>query len=136
MKILEKKVEFGEMTFRVATDRNIAVKAFEEYPDLIEYLFKKQNKANVNDSEFFLDALRNKELGELFSMEEKINKLIVFALPLMLEKAGDMTSAESIIEYAEENDAIELLNSAMMEFLVQGFTQREAAKPKIGLSMK
>ena len=41
MRVLEKTVTLGEMKFKVATDRDIAVKAFEEFPDLIDYLTKK-----------------------------------------------------------------------------------------------
>ena len=136
MKILEKTVELGDMKFRVATDRNIAVKAFEEYPELIEYLVRKQKEANQNDEDFFVKAIKNKELSNLFEMEEKFGDLISFALPLMLEKAGDMTDAQAIIDYAVENGADSVFNSAMLEFLVQGFTQREVVKPKINFSMK
>lgn len=134
MKFLEKTVTLGEMTFKVATDRDIAVKSFEKYSDLIEYLFK--NKDNIyTDNEFFLNAIKNKELGKIFDMEKQIADLVGFALPLMLKKAGDDTDAKKIIKYAKDNDADTEMNSALLEFICEGFTQRELA-PKIKFSMK
>lgn len=137
IKVLEKTVTLGEKVFKVGTDRNIAVKAFEEHPELIEYLVNKQGAiGKSDDTAFFLEAIKNKELGMLFDMESKLADLIAFALPMMLEKAGDKSNAQEIISYAKENDADTMLNNGMLEFLVQGFTQRELAKPKIKFSMK
>lgn len=135
MKILEKTVTLGEKTFNVATDRDIAVKAFEKHSDLIEYLFKKQDSFE-NDKNFFLNAIKNKELNKVFEMEKKIGELVSFALPLMLKKAGDKSSAKEIIEYAEENGADALLNNALLEFLCEGFTQRELVNPNFKFSIK
>ena len=136
MKFLEKEVTLGEMKFKVRTNREIAVKAFEQYPDLIEYLFNKQGAKTKNETQYFIDALKKKELGTLFSMNDKIADLIGYALPLMLEGAGDKTSAVQIIDYARANDAKDMFNSKMLEFLVEGFTQRGQEKPKIQFSMK
>ena len=69
-------------------------------------------------------------------MENKLADLIAFALPMMLKKVGDQSNAGEIISYAKDNGADTILNNAMLEFLVQGFTQRELAKPKIKFSMK
>ena len=136
MKILEKEVTLGDMKFRVRTNREIAVKAFEQYPDLIEYLFNKQGSKAKNETQYFIEALKKKELGTLFSMNDKIADLIGFALPLMLDGAGDKTSSKEIIEYAKANNASDMFNSKMLEFLVEGFTQRGQEKPKIQFSMK
>ena len=137
IKVLEKTVTLGEKVFKVGTDRNIAVKAFEEHPELIEYLVNKQGAiGNADDTAFFLEAIKKKELGALFDMENKLADLIAFALPMMLEKVGDQSNAGEIISYAKDNGADTILNNAMLEFLVQGFTQRELAKPKIKFSMK
>lgn len=136
MKVLEKTATLGEMTFKVQTNRDIAVKTFEEFPDLMEYLINQEARGKQNDTQFFINAIKNKELGMLFNMDEKLCELIKFALPMMLESAKDTTSANEIIEYAKENGVQETFNAAMLEFLVQGFTQREQAKPKIQFSMK
>lgn len=136
MRVLEKTVTLGEMKFKVATDRDIAVKAFEEYPDLIEYLVNKENEIGNDDKSLFLKAIKNKELSTLFEMEEKFAKLIEFALPLMLKKANDESDAMEIIKYANENNVSTEFNSGMLEFLMEGFTLRELAKkPKIKFSM-
>lgn len=136
MKVLEKKVTLGEMNFKVQTNRDIAVKSFEEFPDLIEYMLNKQGNKKQNETQYFIEAIKNKELGTLFSMNDRIAELIKFALPLMLESAGDDTDPDKIITYAKDNNADELLNSGLLEFLILGFTQREQAKPKIQFSMK
>lgn len=136
MKLLEKNVTLGEMKFKVAVNRDIAIKAFEEYPELIEYIISQENNEASDEQSIFINALKKKELSVLYDMEENLAKLIEFALPLMLQSAGDTSDAMAIIQYAKENDADSILNSAMLEFLMQGFSQRGLAKPKIKFSMK
>lgn len=135
MKFLEKQVTLGDMEFKVRTNRDIAVKAFEEYPELIEYVLNKQG-TDLDDDKFFINALKNKELGILLDMNGRIANLIEFALPLMLKEAGDETDAQSIVNYAKDNEADEFFNAKMLEFLVEGFTLRGQDKPKILFSMK
>ena len=136
MKLLEKQVTLGEMEFKVATNRDIAIKTFEQFPDLMEYLISQKVQENSNEEEFFIEALRKKELSKLFDMDNKLADLIAYALPFMLKTANDNSSAVEIIDYAKENGADGVFNSAILEFLMQGFTQRELAKPKIKFSMK
>lgn len=136
MKLLEKQVTLGEMEFRVASNREIAIKTFEQFPDLMEYLISQKGQSNANEEEFFIEALKKKELSKLFDMDNKLADLIAYALPLMLKTANDNSSAVEIIDYAKENGADGVFNSAILEFLMQGFTQRELAKPKIKFSMK
>ena len=137
LKFLTKTVELGEKKFKVAVDRDIACDAFEQFPNLIEYLMKKEVKnRKENDADFFLNALKNKELKQLFNMEKQISELIGFALPLMLDKAGDSSDADEIIQYAKDNNAEQIFNNGMLEFIIQGFTPRELAVPKIKFSMK
>lgn len=136
MKLLEKNVTLGEMKFKVAVNRDIAIKSFEEFPELIEYIISQENNDASDEQSIFINALKKKELSVLYDMEENLAKLIGFALPLMLQSAGDTSDAMAIIQYAKENDADSILNSAMLEFLMQGFSQRGLAKPKIKFSMK
>ena len=136
MKLLEKQVTLGEMEFKVATNREIAIKTFEQFPDLMEYLISQKGNSNANEEEFFIEALKKKQLSKLFDMDNKLAELISYALPLMLETANDKSCAVEIIDYAKENGADGVFNSAMLEFLMQGFTQRELSKPKIKFSMK
>ena len=136
MKLLEKQVTLGEMEFKVATNRDIAIKTFEQFPDLMEYLISQKVQENSNEEEFFIEALRKKELSKLFDMDNKLADLIAYALPFMLKTANDNSSAVEIIDYAKENGADGVFNSAILEFLMQGFTQRELAEPKIKFSMK
>lgn len=136
MKVLEKQVTLGEMEFRVATNRDIAIKTFEQFPDLMEYLITQKGNSNANEEEFFINALKKKELSKLFDMDNKLGELIAYALPLMLKSANDNSHAVEIIDYAKENGADGVFNSAILEFLMQGFTQRELVEPKIKFSMK
>lgn len=136
MKVLEKQVTLGEMEFRVATNRDIAIKTFEQFPDLMEYLISQKGNSNANEDEFFINALKNKELSKLFDMDNKLGELVAYALPLMLKSANDNSNAVDIIDYAKENGADGVFNSAILEFLMQGFTQRGLVEPKIKFSMK
>ena len=49
MKLLEKQVTLGEMEFKVATNRDIAIKTFEQFPDLMEYLISQKGQENSNE---------------------------------------------------------------------------------------
>lgn len=133
MKVLEKTVELGEMSFKVRANRDIAVKSFEEYPAVLEYIVKQQNKGELD----MVSLVKNKGLSELLRMNDEIAKMVKFALPLMLKEAKDDTNATKIIKYATDNDVIAQFNAGILEFIAQGFTQGELAnKPKIKFSMK
>lgn len=135
MRILTRSVECGEYVFSLATDRDIAVKTFEAFPEFVEAAI-----STPSDSEksAFLNAVREKKLASLLNMTDKIGEVAAFVLPLMLKKAGgDERLAPEIIEYARVNDVDLMLNSAILEFLMQGFTlsERERA-PKVRFAMK
>lgn len=136
VKVLEKTVNLGDMRFKVGVDRDIALQVFEEFPDLIEYFIKSEKIGTTSDAEFFIKSLRDKSLSTFFKHNNELSKLIAYALPLMLKKAGDHSNADNILEYAEDNNATSTLNSAMLKFLFEGFTLRELAKPTIKFSMK
>lgn len=133
MKVLEKTVELGEMSFKVRTNRDIAVKSFEEYPQVLEYVVKQQKKGEQD----IVSLVKTKGLSELYRVNDNIAKMIEFALPMMLKAAGDKSNAKKIITYASDNGVIEQFNAGILEFLAQGFTLGELAdKPKIKFSMK
>lgn len=136
LKVLVKTVTFGEKTFKVGVDRNLAIACLEEKPELMEYLISQRNTSAKSSQEFFLKALKEKTLGKLYAMEDKLSELTELSLPLMLKKAEDDHDAKEIIDYAKEHDAMGTLNNGMLEFLMQGFSQRELAKPTIKFSMK
>lgn len=133
MKVLEKTVELGEKSFKVRANRDIAVKSFEEYPEVLEYIVKQQNKGEQD----IVALVKGKGLSELFRVNEQIAKLVEFALPLMLREAKDTANAKTIIKYAKDNGVLEQFNAGILEFIAEGFTQGELAnKPKIKFSMK
>ena len=136
MKVLEKQVTLGEMEFKVATNRDMAVKVFEEFTDLMEYITSQRESMGADENTAFVEMLRKKELSKFIRMDEQLKDLVAYALPLMLKSANDNSDANEIIKYAKENGADGVFNSAILEFLMQGFTQRELAKPKIKFSMK
>ncbi len=143
MKILEKTVTLGEMNFKIGVDRNISVNVFEAYPDVLEYLINSAQEINdsnkdknINETQFLLNAIKNKKLDRIFEIEDKMGDLVAYALPQMLRKVGDTTDASKIIEYAKENGADVEFNSAILSLLNEAFTQRELGKPKIKFSMK
>lgn len=134
MKLLQKRVELGKYKFNVVTDRDLAIKSFEAYPEVVEYILKNDSSA-TDDVEIMINAIKKKELKQLLELEEKLAELVKFVLPLMLEKAGESVNAQELIEYATDNDAIEDFNAGIIEFLIMGFMQRGLGKPKIKFSM-
>lgn len=137
IKFLTKKVELGEMSFKVGIDRDIACDAFQEFPDLIEYLMSK--KADIvakDDDDFFFKALKQKQLKEIMGIEDKVTDLVGYALPLMLKKAKDNSDAEEIMEYARDNGVLKIFTKGMVDFIFEGFSLGELGTPKIKFSMK
>lgn len=139
MKVLEKTVELGEMSFKVRANRDIAVDTFQKYPDVLKYAIKHKGIASEEDIDvdMFLQLLTNNGLDELTNIRQQLSEMVAYALPIMLKSAHDTTNADDIIKYATENNALDVMNSGLLEFIAQGFTQGELAnKPKIKFSMK
>lgn len=137
MRILTKTVECGEYKFAVSTDRDIAVRTFEAFPDFIEKTLR-GGVYSADEKEFFVKAVREKKLGELLAVKEEMTEIAAYALPLMIEKAGgNAAAAEEITAYARANDADLLLAGGILEFLMQGFMQGERERaPKVRFAMK
>ena len=142
MKELRKHISCGIYEFDVAIDRNIAVRALEEYPTLSEYVFT-QAKKNVNrnpkdidEVDILVNSIKNKETSELYNQEEVLKECVKFAFPLMLEKTGSNLNAKEIIEYVYENGVADEFNAVIYEMILLGFTQREVTKKKVNFSMK
>ena len=74
MKVLEKTVELGEMSFKVQTNRDIAVKSFEEYPEVLEYVVKRQKKGEQD----IVSLVKAKGLSELYRVNDSIAKMVEF----------------------------------------------------------
>lgn len=144
MKSLTKHIECGKYSFDVTINRDIAVKAMEEYPDLAEYVFnqaKKEIKEKDNGKKDEIDILvaniKSKQTSEMFRQEELLKECVKFAFPLMLKESGCAHDAKEIIDYIYENGVEDDFNAAMYELILLGFTQREVStKPKVNFSMK
>lgn len=144
MKSLTKHIECGKYSFDVVINRDIAVKAMEEYPDLAEYVFnqaKKEIKEKDNGKKDEIDILvaniKSKQTSEMFRQEELLKECVKFAFPLMLKESGCAYDAKEIIDYIYENGVEDDFNAAMYELILLGFTQREVStKPKVNFSMK
>ena len=139
MKTLTKVVTLGKLKFTLGVDRDIAIKGFEEYPDVLEFLISKKDLVNEkNEESMFLKMLKSKELSNMYKVEDRIGELVAFVLPLMLKKGGENgdITARDILDYAEENGATTVVNSSFLELLMQAFFQGELEKPKVKFSMK
>ena len=138
MNKLIKKCTFGDMTFNIATNREIALKVAKKFPDETDYVFDASKDAGKYGD--FKTVVKSGKLDEFFSRGERaieINeKFARFALPLMLEEADDKTNADDIIKYAIENDADQILFANIAEVVLMGFTTNgEIKTPKIQFSM-
>ena len=141
MKILTKNVTVGDYEFKVAIDRNIMADAFEQFPDLMEYLLKNSGKAK-DDSEFLIEAIKNKNLHTVVQSGDDIKALVKYAFPKMLEKADkeygtdNLSKADEILAYIEENEVDEIFSASMFEFICLGFTKETTEKkPKVKFTM-
>jgi len=143
MNDLRKHIECGEYSFDVAIDRDIAVKSFEEFPKLSEYVFttardnaRNNNAKKQDEIDILVSNIRNKKMNELYEQEESLKQCVKFAFPLMLKKAGSELDANTIIDYIYENGVADEFNAGIYEMILLGFTQREVVKKKVNFSMK
>lgn len=139
MKILKKQVTCGEKKFAVSVDRNIAVAALEQFPELLD-LIQVMSESGEKGKISLAEAAKKKQLGALFGLQEQTMKVVEFAFPLMLEKAGEESpeeKAKEIFSYAEENEVDDLLRDGMFGFLMEAFSLGERArKHKVTFAMK
>lgn len=144
LKDYRKHISCGVYEFDIAIDRNIAVRALEEYPKLSEYVFtqakqsiNKTNNKKVDEIDILVENIKSKKTSELYEQEELLKECVKFAFPLMLAKAGNNDlNAKEIIDYIYENGVADEFNAGVYEFILLGFTQREVTKKKVNFSMK
>ena len=139
MKILKKQVTCGEKEFAVSVDRDIAVAAFEHFPELLD-LIQAMSESGEKGKISLAEAAKKKQLGALFGLNEQTMKVVESAFPLMLEKAGEDSpkeKAKEILAYADENEVDDLLRDGMFSFLMEAFSLGERArKHKVAFAMK
>jgi len=141
---LRKHVECGIYNFDVVVNRDIAIRALEEYPKLSEYVFtkakenaKKNTNKPVDEVDILIENIKSKSTSQLYEQDKELEECIKFAFPLMLKAAGnDDLDANEIIEYIYDNGVADDFNAGMYEFILLGFTQREVTKKKVNFSMK
>ena len=89
-----------------------------------------------NTDDDILTLLKEKKLNKYFSVYDNIEKVVAFALPLMLKEADCDLRSEDILNYFEENGVSQEASIELFNFIVEGFTQRGQRKPKVKFSMK
>ena len=140
MRIAKKRIELGDMTFCLGIDRNISAEVFEKYPDAI----LKQSEVGDKKAEILGDEkeysvyelAKEGKLTKILKIENDLKELIracvSFALPSMLEKAGeDKNIAKTILDFVEEYNIDEFYD-AVWSFIIVGFTgegQEEQKRP-------
>lgn len=144
MRKLIKHISCGEYEFDVAINRDISVKCFEEFADFFEQFFNEEKNKKMqkeigeveNTDDDILTLLKEKKLNKYFSVYDNIEKVVAFALPLMLKEADCDLRSEDILNYFEENGVSQEASIELFNFIVEGFTQRGQRKPKVAFSMK
>lgn len=149
-KIYEPK--FGEMSFRMAINRDIVADVFDKFSDYyadyigIVGIAKKNNpdKLRVSDEMAMMEQIVRGGKSQFLIVRDDVEEEIArYALPKMLEAVGDIshneakTKANEIFAYAAENNAIMLLSTKIGDCIMKGFTiTRAEEKPKITLTME
>lgn len=134
MKIYRKHIALENIEFDVAIDREITAKAFEEFPEFtIHALSSGDQKTDT-----VAKAIKEKKLLELMSVNDEIEQLVKFALPLMMKKAGETEIDEKIVEIyniVNESGFIDEFDAKMLEIICLGFTRETAEKKQVKFSI-
>lgn len=144
--------KFGEMSFRMAINRDIVADVFDKYSNYYASYIGVFGMASKDD-------LENLEASDGIAMAEQIvrggksqfiiarddveEEIARYALPKMIEAAENISyneakiRANEIFAYAAENDAVMLLSTKIGDCIMEGFTTTRAEeKPKITLTME
>lgn len=137
MNKLIKEVEFGKYNFKVAINREIALKCAEEFPDFFADVLGMSGSGNRD----IKTLIRQKKFRNMLEESDKIRygfaEVVKFALPYMLQEAESTENADEIIQYAIDNDADDIFNTNLWEFILLGFTNNgEVKTPKVTFKMK
>ena len=133
MKILTKRITVGDYSFDISADRDIAVKAFQEFPDFAKYVF---TKANLTEKQLLESAIDNKELDKLLNIQEQERSLVFYAFPFMVAKANGSIDIDEFYKFLEDNSVTDVFVEKVFEFLMLGFFQKEKATPKVKFELK
>lgn len=138
MNKLIKEIEFGKYNFKIAINRDIALKCAEEFPEFMANILDNSRDVTSGDVS---TLIRNNKLRELLDnsdyVRENCPEVVKFALPLMLKEAGSKEDANEIINYAIENEADEIFNINVWNVILMGFMNNgEAKTPKVTFKMK
>lgn len=147
MRILKRHIEMGEKSFDVAIDRSIVADVFERFPNQLELMVNMRDKKyddteSETESETKTDIVelaKTKRLKDLIVYEDNAREIVIFALPMLLEKAKEndpVSMAHDILNYVEENEVDEFY-TAIWEFILSGFTTNGRDKEqKVSFVMK
>lgn len=136
MNKLIKEIEFGEKVFKVAINREIALKVAEEYPDFIAEVMERST-----DYKDISTMVRDGKLREALDTTDYLAKgcipIVEYALPYMLAEAKSNENAKDILDYAKENDAIQTFSLGIWEIILMGFTNSGVVEaPKVKFTIK
>lgn len=132
MRTLKRHIEMGEKSFDVAIDRAIVADVFEAFPDQLELMVNMSDKNDDESGTNIVELAKTKRLKSLLTFEDKVKDIVVFALPMLLEKAKEsdpLSTAEDILIYVEKNE-IDEFYTGIWEFILSGFTTNERDKEK------
>lgn len=134
MKIFKKHITLENIEFDVAIDREITARAFEQFPDFTTFALSNSD----HKEDIVANAIKEKKLLELLSVNDDMGELVKFALPLMMKKAGEDNINEKIGEiYAlvDESGFTDEFNSKIFEIICLGFTRGTSGKKKVKFSI-
>lgn len=137
MNKLIKECTFGEYKFKIGINREIALQVAEKFPNDIANFFDNTERASNNVKTLIKQGKLRDVLEKNDMLNECSERIVKFALPLMLKEANEDLPADDIIEYAIKNDADQILYINMLEVIFMGFTTNgETKTPKISFTME
>lgn len=137
MRIMKKHCTLADFEFDISIDRNMVGEIFDSCPYILDVMDemsesynKKEEQSEEMEEENALSIAKRVKMKSVMNFRDKVEEVVAFALPLMLQKAGESKElAKKILDIADKYN-LERVYDGFWEFIMEAFTSSESEEAK------
>lgn len=137
MRIMKKHCTLADFEFDISIDRNMVGEIFDSCPYILDVMDemsesynKKEEQSEEMEEENALSIAKRVKMKSVMNFRDKVEEVVAFALPLMLQKAGESKElAKKILDIADKHN-LDRVYDGFWEFIMEAFTSSESEEAK------
>lgn len=139
MRIMKKHCTFADMKFDIAIDRNMVGNIFDACPYILDVMDEISEANSVEDEnekkelkigDDVSSVLKKTKMVSFMKYMDRIEDAVAYALPFMLEKAGeDKSLSEKILDIANKYN-LDRVYEGFWDFIMSAFISSESEEAK------